>query len=1450
MRLTSSQHLGFNALGGATKLKLLPKPWPLDNLPSPTSSLFSVASKQGLLAAAGPDAIIIATTESVRTALDNGSSTQSNTLSFTPQLTIPAPTRISQVCFTADGNYLILSAESGGGLAVYETSSLKQGNQQPAFQIATENVSVRSIVPNPSLENAHIVAVVLSGGQLMSANLHSKEFASGASGSKIIKDAVSCASWSVKGKQIVAGLGDGTACQLDTSGAVKAMIPKPPALQGEQHLSSIVWLANDEFLFVHTPTTSQDPDMAPEPTLHFVRTNKDRSSFAFSKFAQDPAPPFGMKRFPPTHFVSRLRNWHHLLDTLIFSSVASADIGLVTKSDVALSSDVAADQITNNYTITSFVADSSRAILPMDESGTEDTSPIGMILDLSGTEKVHKPIVGDDMEESPFPLPAVMLLNNEGVLSAWWIVYDAALRENKICQSMVVASGSIASPPTSPRQVTPQAAPFGESSAPSAGFGSFAKAPASAFGQSGFGNAAARTSAWGSSTSTPAAGSAFGKPAFGQTPTSTPAAGSAFGKPAFGQTSSFGQSGFGQASTGGSGFGATGGVGGNQSPWGSKAATSNGPPAPAPAFGQTAFSKLSGGNSTSSPFGALASSTSPFAQHAKSGQSGFGTPSSSGFGTSFGTSPQHSFGSTVTIDSTTGGSTLDAKSVFGQSAQTSSFGKPSLRPESSRDEDMMDEGNKEDRKLGNGGETPSAATDKPKSGLFGLPGGAFQLGSTFKPGETAAEKDQEPSQSDKKPTLFGNDFTSSLSTSVNQDESKPIKKEPTNTTNIFNLPEKPTPATSTGSTKPAPFSFPPTPQLKQEPPARLTPMQQPEPPQVTSKPIPSPATAPSPATTKSPSADELPTLADSPQTDGSASQQSQSPAQKDDDAERTGPQDDGDSDDLVEHGLISGDEEEDDDGFEDEEDDEGEDEEESEEPGEDEEEEVDVGDMLPPDPSTVKKPSWWNQPIPGAAEQRPHPFSQTPAKPMQPAMRSHLGMAGSPTLSTSTTPAGFPKVPIPITFQPPSAAMRGVPRSPSPIRSASTPMFGGALVEHQAPKFQPRRQDNALSKTPVYAADLMDTADEDVRRYLDEPVRPDADIRKLQFQAHQDYLSKASKEGVPAQIERVYKDINSMVDTTGLNARYLSNFVAGHSESTRTDGDQDALQDGEKWTLVELHNLQNIEGDLNQEVDSYKLTEYNNMAQEMERNQRDLFKLKQELISVRRTLENKRDPEQKAAVRSAPLEPLHASKQQELRTAFATFQKQLAEAEDAALTLRTRIASAVGKSDSKAMPTVEAVENTIKKMIGMIQQRSSEVDVLEAQMRKFGIATRGGTPLRDTESLRQSLRRSVGPDDSFMSSFKKMGITSREGTPTRGLARSQLSKHQTPPQNRNGRSGYGIPDEDSDDDDNYEDARREVQPTAEVKRYLETQARRKAILSVLKQKLIDRAQGIKPEPES
>lgn len=175
---------------------------------------------------------MIARTESVRKAYYGEAIGDSTTRPFQPELQIPLPARASHVAFSSDENVLVVAVGGDGGLVSYEVSSLLQGNTQPASTLALNGASLRSLLPNPVSPESF--AVVTTDGELLMADLKTNQLIQGPSG-PLLKSGVSSISWSNKGKQLVAGLADGTLFQMTPDGQGKAEIPRAPDIGSDQH---------------------------------------------------------------------------------------------------------------------------------------------------------------------------------------------------------------------------------------------------------------------------------------------------------------------------------------------------------------------------------------------------------------------------------------------------------------------------------------------------------------------------------------------------------------------------------------------------------------------------------------------------------------------------------------------------------------------------------------------------------------------------------------------------------------------------------------------------------------------------------------------------------------------------------------------------------------------------------------------------------------------------------------------------------------------------------------------------------------------------------------------------------------------------------------------------------------------------------------------------------------
>ncbi|SPQ18296.1 cd9b819e-1b2b-4a8a-ad87-9d284fbf9ba0 [Thermothielavioides terrestris] len=1429
LEVIQTEGLGFLSIAGDAKVQLTSKWSPA---PAPRASLLSIASRKGLVAAAGPDAVHLATTESVRKAFEGEKNGDSEVRPFNPQAKVPLPIRISQLAFTADEQYLILSAETGGGLAVYES----------AFELSTNGETLRALVPNPMPESANLCAIVTNNGSLFMANLAERKLVSGPSG-PALRTQVSCAAWSTKGKQLVAGMADGSIYQMTADGVEKGHIPKPPNL-GDYHVASVAWLENHVFLAIHNPTSGQEPSV-----FHIITRQQPLSgspTFTFQKLT-DPVEPF-MSEKVPHHSILRLKDFPpNLQDLLFVSSTANESVGLLSRSKTPLASDKPAEAITNVFTTTELADDSKRAQLPMSEDLNE-TYPIGAALDLSSKDKVYKPIPADEMEYSPGPLPGLWLLNNEGVLAAWWFVYNESIRSGTTYPG--IASGDAVAPAFAAAAPAPPApSAFGTPLSKAPAFGSPSTSTPAFGGPSTLG---AKASPW-SAAASPATAPAFGSSPFGAKPaTAAPTApafgGSAFGAkpaaPAFGQSSALG-------------------LGAKVSPWASGSTA-----AATPAFGQSGFSsspassgKIFGSGTTAAPAaGGFASFASKGGFAALGGASGgtsifgskpggplqssapevsmdtdtaFPPPTVKTDKPALGSSP-FVLGTTFKADPSTAHDNEKPKEEKGKPLFGSAFGglldEASKQPVAppSKDEDMVSTTpppvQAAPKSIFNQESTTPTTTPAPQkfdfksvapsggTNLFGskpAAGGVSSIFGAAKPATTG---------------LFGSKPATSIFGTPK------VKQETEAKADLSKVSEAPLPPDTTnskpvvkGEEAPLPPDFLSKPSKKEEP-AALKKSQEPAP---EAAPLP-----PEPvSTTPKPEAKETRALVaeEAPLPPDFLAKPPSKPA-----ATLPAVPDSAGEEGLSEEEVSEGEEEEEEEGEEAEEGEEGEYESEvgSEGSG------VDVAKDLSP---TI-----------GFGGQTPGVTPQS----------SFGGMGGSTFSTISRTeaeqsrplfgeisrnaPPLFPKaVPVPQSPRSPSP-VRGAPRNgflrpKETTRSFSAPGVASQLLGRKAapvpsslkfstgqrPPVDPNVQAQRKLAEKIRAEEhvLVDPEDEGIQQILQSELEPTLQMHEfLAVDSKLEMLRTAGQE-VPSACETLWRDVNRMIDRLGLNSRSLQSFILGHETQFKEGGrHKEDLENADDWVLIEARELGAVvEGELAQSLQKGRIQDVEAAEASIKSLAKDLAKLRAKEEDIRKTIASHVDPAQRSAAKSLPLSAEQATQQNELRRSYAAFSKLLAETEEALTLLKARLASAGAAAGKTPAPTVDAIIRTINKMTTMAEKRSGDIDVLEAQMRRLRLGSAGppNTPGGGGASRSREASPFVTPQHRRSALISpERGSGSGGGALRESLASSGASYA--------GRSGGGTPSPRKKVSMYSEEEKRELRAR---------EARRKAVLGMLRASL-------------
>lgn len=1034
---------------------------------------------------------------------------------------------------------------------------------------------------------------------------------------------------------------------------------------------------------------------------------------------------------------------------------------MFTRSNAPLIGALPPETITNVFTTTFMANDARRANLPMID--LNDTSPVGVAFDLSSQEKVKRPLPGEEMEESPGPLPGLMILNDDGVLSFWWLVYTDSIRQNTIYPGLV-HGGVQRQPQQLLSSETVKSAPsFGQ-----AGFGgtSFSNNAGTSLNRSPVNSFGATNPPNSSISSTFGASSGLGKPQspwgnLNSNPATSSSAVPTFGQPAFGSSTING------GSSQGIKFGTAGGIGNRVSPW--AAPNSGSVNAQDNSFGQSSVSNTQGG----SPFGSAggnvfgASKTGGFASFAtapgfaasaaQSGGESIFTKSTPGvFGTGMDT--ETSFGGSLknneensgdlfsgqgfTLGSTFKGDGTAKNDLPKSDGKTSNsffggtFGKtlgesqtnPSAPPilEAEMNDSVSNDEGGEGSPIVDESMTPAAKSDLSKfqfpSTTPPLNGGLFgtQAQNTTTP---AAVQESIPATSS-----FERPAPTAIMSATASDGVTPISslEKPTSiTTTPKETPKKP-PEVSRIS-----IETPTSHKVKLESEEEQLALS--EIPKITSEaPLPPESTSKASYAAGDTSSSSKSSAEDAPLPPDFLPSKSKFKDLQPPITEDPLPPDDGD------------------DGLDD-----------------DEGSGVDVAQEISPITDSNQSPKITPESSFGASfDKSPVGGLFTQVSRQQP-MQSAKNLFGE--ISSTSIPS----------FLPPSKIQES-PRSPSPVRafakvknmglrpdnarSVSAPGYPPKIIAHrklassQAANDsleQRRKQERELLAAKQAQLikeeeqELSDREDEKVREELEREVEPTKILEP--FLAHQDYVGEVSKPGIPGQIEAVYRDVNSMIDTLGLNARSLKAFMKGHKELYQNGGrSREDLEQG-NWCLFEINDLGGVESKLFEQLEEGRIMDIQEKLGSCQNIRKELHKVRSKHHEIANIIQSRSEPNTDAM--SSSLTPEQYTIQHNLRAEFLQVQQRIAEAEEGISTLGILIASSEptrGQNGNSKKPTVEAVTNTIQKMTSIVEKKSRDMDVLETHLQALRLAPSAAA--RRSESRDPSPSTPANPKSSWRKS--------------------------------------------------------------------------------------------------
>ncbi|OLL22611.1 Nucleoporin nup146 [Neolecta irregularis DAH-3] len=380
----------------------------------PESSLLAVNNYSGLLVGASTSEFVVETTKNIRNSITSATFKFPSISSTATRITVTQT--ISHVIFSPSGNEILLGFEDGK-ISSYDVASLRAGSE-PKFDNST--TPIQDLQANPS-PDADLVAILTKDRVLRMLSMSKRQLLD------VVLAEVTAICWSQKGKQIICGMRDGSLVQITPDGQKKAELKRAPALDSH-YVSKVCWLENHLFLVVyHVPE---------EDTVHlnhqyeiYIISSEEKDSIKYIRMP-DPAPPFGLSERGLNHFFLALKNWSpYLSNFVVVSATPSADIGIISRSKPS-----------NKWATWSISDETKRALLPYSILADHESSPLGLAFDFTSRDPI--PLAPNDDPSQTGPVPIFYILNTDGFLSAYHILYLDAVKAGIRYDGILLSSSS------------------------------------------------------------------------------------------------------------------------------------------------------------------------------------------------------------------------------------------------------------------------------------------------------------------------------------------------------------------------------------------------------------------------------------------------------------------------------------------------------------------------------------------------------------------------------------------------------------------------------------------------------------------------------------------------------------------------------------------------------------------------------------------------------------------------------------------------------------------------------------------------------------------------------------------------------------------------------------------------------------------------------------------------
>uniref|UniRef100_A0A060SXN7 ARAD1A14234p n=1 Tax=Blastobotrys adeninivorans TaxID=409370 RepID=A0A060SXN7_BLAAD len=392
---------GYISLTGADEALDFIEPY--ESLPGRSCRLFAISNLHNVYVSAGSKGITAGKLSELRENASQGQSPQGEWFEY--------PLTIRHFEFSSDEkNLAIVADDENGSVSFFSVEDFTSSGTVGEPISTVQSKSVRDIQARPT--NPYEYAVLHDDGDLCILNSKTGQF-------KFLEKNISAMSWATRGKTLLVGRrSNGCIAQYRAEGELTVSVAKPSWLPGTVYPVSLNWLDDKRFIAVYAEPAKEGEDDEERSVSAFLVEKDAHNNAVWSQIESPCTPAMEPDTSREDWWMSTvLRHWvgeHQILVNLV--SAVSPDITLVSAKASFLIKD-----------------DTEKAGLPFTD---DDTLPIGVALDISSTTEVANPIQG--LEKSS-ALPILWILNNEGNLSAWHMVYKPGLRDGTVSLANAMA---------------------------------------------------------------------------------------------------------------------------------------------------------------------------------------------------------------------------------------------------------------------------------------------------------------------------------------------------------------------------------------------------------------------------------------------------------------------------------------------------------------------------------------------------------------------------------------------------------------------------------------------------------------------------------------------------------------------------------------------------------------------------------------------------------------------------------------------------------------------------------------------------------------------------------------------------------------------------------------------------------------------------------------------------